>query len=150
MLPAQDLLRLAGIAQQQVDLGRAEIPGIDLDQQLAGLGVHAFFFDILAAPGDLASGFGEGEFDEFAHRMGLAGGEHVIIRLVLLQNQPHALYIIAGITPIALGVEIADIEGLLQPVMDRRHRPGDLAGDEGFAAGGAFKIEENAVGRCMP
>src|SRR6201994_1989104 len=35
-LPAELLPRLAGISNQQIDLGRAEIGGIDADQGLAG------------------------------------------------------------------------------------------------------------------
>ena len=47
--------------------------------------------------------------------------------------------------PIALGVEIAEIEPLLHAEMDRRDGAGDLAGDESFAADRALVIEQDAV-----
>ena len=48
--------------------------------------------------------------------------------------------------PVALGIEIADIESLLQTVLDRRHRAGDLAGNEGFSAHRPFMVKQNAIG----
>ena len=51
---------------------------------------------------------GEGQLDELAHGVGLAGGEHVVVGLVLLQDPPHALDIVARVAPVALGVEIAE------------------------------------------
>ena len=52
--------------------------------------------------------------------------------------------------PVALGIQIAEIELLLRSELDRRDRAGDLAGDEGFAAHGAFVIEQDAVGGMEP
>ena len=45
MLPAQLLLRLCGVAQQAVDLRRAKVARIDLDQDLARRRVGALFLD---------------------------------------------------------------------------------------------------------
>ncbi len=77
---------------------------------------------------------GEGQLDELAHGVGLAGRQHVVVGLVLLQHQPHALDVVARVAPVALGVEIAEIEALLQAELDRRDRARDLARDEGLAA----------------
>ena len=93
-------------------------------------------------PADLA----EGQLDELAHRVGLAGRQHVVVGLVLLQDQPHALDIVAGMAPVALGVEIAEIEHVLAAALDRGDRAGDLAGDEGLAADRPFVVEQDAVG----
>src|ERR1700743_2770232 len=49
-LPAELLLRLAGITDQKVDLRGAEILRIDANDGLAGLLVDAGFLDALAAP----------------------------------------------------------------------------------------------------
>src|ERR1043166_5944551 len=89
-LPAELLPRLARIADQQIDLGRAKISRIDPHQCLAGFPVEAGFLDALAAPLDRAADFGEGELDELAHRARLAGGEHEIVRLICLQDRMHA------------------------------------------------------------
>src|ERR1700733_2101476 len=68
--PAELLARLAGVADQLIDLGGAEINRIDANDGLAGLSVDAGFLDALAAPLDLATGFRKGNLDEFAHRPG--------------------------------------------------------------------------------
>src|SRR5262245_45261395 len=54
VLPAELGVRLGGIAQQEINFGRAEIALVDLDDDLAGLLIHALFLDALALPGDLA------------------------------------------------------------------------------------------------
>src|SRR5260370_382022 len=101
---------------------------------------------ISIAPFDGAIDMAEGQLDEFPHRMGLAGGEHVVVRLVLLQDAPHAPGIGAGMSPVALGVEVAEIEPLLMAALDGGHGARDLARDEGFAADRRFVVEQNAVG----
>ncbi|CAA7613533.1 Phytase family (modular protein) [Candidatus Terasakiella magnetica] len=144
--PAQLFPSLGGVAQQQVHFGRAEITGIDLDQDPAGGGAKAAFFRILAAPAQGDTDLGEGQFDEFAHAVGFAGGEDEIIGLVVLQDAPHAIDVIAGMAPIALGFEVADVKSVLEPEMDGGDGAGDLAGDEGLAAGRPFVVEQDAVG----
>src|ERR1700693_3386192 len=89
-LPAELLARLAGVADQKIDFGRAEIHGIDANQDLAGFFVDAGLLDPLAAPLDAASDFGEAQFDEFAHRAGFAGCQHEIVRLLGLHYPVHA------------------------------------------------------------
>jgi hypothetical protein len=68
----------------------------------------------------LPADVGECGLDELAHRMGFAGGEHVIVGLGLLQHQPHAFHKVARMAPIALGVEVAEKKLALQPMGDRR------------------------------
>src|SRR5580704_8157987 len=143
--PAEFLARLAGVADQEIDFGRAEIGRIDADQCLAGFAVDAGLIDALAAPFDAAAHFGESQFDEFAHRAGLSRRQHEILGLVGLQDHVHALDIVPGMAPIALGREIAEIERIFQPGLDPGDGAGDLAGDKGLAADRAFMIEQDAV-----
>ena len=89
-LPAEHALGLGGIAEQQVHLGRAEELGVDDDMVLV-LQVHAF----------------ERDAAHFAHRRSHAGGDHIVVGLVLLQHQPHRFDIVAGVSPVALGVDVA-------------------------------------------
>ena len=112
--PAQHLVRLARIADQQIDLGGAKIAGINRHQQSAGLGVMALFVRALAAPGQRHADLGEGRFGELADRMGLAGGQDIIVALRLLQHQPHAAGVFARMAPVALGVEIAEVQPILK------------------------------------
>src|SRR5436190_8778220 len=129
-LPAEFFARLAGVADQKIDLGRPEIDGIDAHHRLAGAGFDAGLVDALAAPFDAAADLGKGEFNELTHRMRLAGCQHEIIRRIRLQDHVHAFDIIARVAPVALGFKIAEIERLLEAGFDACHAAGDLAGDE--------------------
>ena len=61
---------------------------------------------------------GEGELAELAHRVGLAGADHVVVGLVLLEHQPHGLDVVAGEAPVALGVEVAEAQLVDLPELD--------------------------------
>src|SRR4051812_7347707 len=103
--PAEFLTCLAGVADQQIDLGWTKVGRIDPHQGLARLAVDAGFLDAGAAPFDAAADLSEGQFDEFAHRAGFAGRQHEVVGLVGLQNLVHALDVIPGMAPVALGFE---------------------------------------------
>ena len=137
--------RLAGIALQQIDLGRPEIARVDPHQLGPGAGAEADLVEPAAAPDDLALGAGERQLDQLAHAVRLAGRQHVVVRRVLLQDPPHALDVVAGMAPVAPGIEVAEVQPLLQPERDRRDRARDLAGDEGLAAQRALVVEQDAV-----
>src|ERR1700690_1228922 len=117
-LPAELLPRLAGVADQKIDFGRAEIHGINTNGGLAGLPVDACLLDTLAAPLDAASDFGERQFHEFAHRTRFAGCQHEIVRCFCLQYPVHALAVILGVAPVALGIKISEIERIFDPSLD--------------------------------
>ena len=88
---------------------------------------------------------GEGLFHEFAHAMALAGRKHVIVGLVLLQHEPHAFDVIAGVPPIAATIKISDVQTILQTKMNRRNSPRNFPGDKCLAAAGSFVVEQNAI-----
>lgn len=50
MPPTEPVLRLGGVAEQQFDLGWAEIARVDLDQAAPGLGAIALLVHALAFP----------------------------------------------------------------------------------------------------
>src|SRR5260370_9733836 len=56
-LPAELLPRLAGVADQEIDFGRAQIYGIAANQILAGFLVDAVLLNASAAPFDAAADF---------------------------------------------------------------------------------------------
>src|SRR5215470_3766763 len=148
--PAEPLARFARIAEQNIDLGRTEIARIDFDQNLSGLGIDPDLVDAGAAPDDPAAHMAERALDKFTDRMFLAGGQHIVVGFVLLEHHPHAFHIVAGVAPIALGIQITEIDSVLQAKLDGGDRAGDLARHEGLAAGRAFVIEQNAVGSVHP
>src|SRR6202020_1235017 len=61
------------------------------------------------------------------------------------QHEPLCKHIILGVTPIASGVQIAEMKALLQPQADARERTRDLAGNERLSAHRRFVIEKDAV-----
>src|SRR5579871_2818885 len=102
-LPAENLTRLAGVADQDIDFRRSEVCRVDADHRLSCLLVDSGLFDALAAPLNAAPDLGECQFDKLAHRARLAGREHEIVWLVRLQDRVHALDIVARMAPVALG-----------------------------------------------
>src|SRR4029077_16327207 len=126
MPPAELVVRLARIADQGLDFGRTEVTRIDLDQHLSGFLIQSLLVGAGAFPDDGAADAGERLFDELAHRMRFASRQHVIVGLVLLPDPPHAFDIVAGVAPIAQGMEIAEKQRRLQAELDGRDRAGDL------------------------
>ena len=72
----------------------------------------------------------EGHLHQFADAVDLAGGDHVVVGLVLLEHQPHRLDVVRRVSPVALGVEVAERELVLEAELDAGRRVRDLARDE--------------------
>ncbi len=87
----------------------------------------------------------EGGFNNFLDGVELAGSEDVIIRLALLEREPHAADIIAGMAPIAFGGGVAEQQFLFAAQFDGGGGAADFAGDEIFAAARRFVIIHDAV-----
>src|SRR5690606_27458491 len=129
-LPAKGTLGLAGVTQQEIHLGRAQIARIELDVPLP-VELHAL----------------EREIQEFPDRMSLARREHVVVALLLLEHLPHAVHVVASKAPIASRLEVAQKELVLQSQLDVCGRARDLARHERFAATRGLVIEQDTVGR---
>ena len=78
----------------------------------------------------------EGDLDRLPDAVRLAGRDHEVVGLIGLEHQPHRLDVVGRVSPVALGVEVPEVELVLQPGGDPRHGSGDLAGDERLAAPG--------------
>lgn len=143
--PADIFPCLAWVPQEEINLGGPEIGRIRPDQHLPCSLVLAYLFDAFAEPDDFPAGLRESELHEFPDGMALTCGEHIIAGLGLLEHHPHAFGIVAGVPPIALGLEIAKVEAVLQPVFDMGDGPGNLPGYESLASDRAFMIEKDAV-----
>ena len=75
----------------------------------------------------------------------LAGGDDEVLRLLLLQNQPHALDVILGIAPVPEGIHVAQLQMILKALGDPPGGQGDLPGDEVLAPTLGFMVKEDAV-----
>ena len=113
-----------------VHLGRPEVARVDLDVFAASRG----------RPSRRRSRH------ELADRVRLAGGDHEVVRLVLLEHQPHRLDVLRRVAPVAPRVEVA--RGTASPAagQDGRDAARDLARHERPAAARRLVVEEDAVG----
>ncbi len=92
----------------------------------------------------------EGAFDEILHRVTLAGGDHVVVRLVLLQHQPHGPDVVTGVAPVTARIEVAEHELVLEPEGDGCCGGGDLPGEEVERAAGRLVVVEDPARREQP
>src|SRR5258708_6571839 len=82
---------------------------------------------------------------EVPHSVRLPGCKHEVVRVVALKHPPGGLDIVAGKTPIALGVEVAQLDVILKTVTDAGKAVADLAGDKTQPAPWRFMIEHDAA-----
>ena len=78
-------------------------------------------------------------------RLGPVGRQHESVGLVRLQHSPHALDIFLGEAPVALRVEVAELQAIQLAEFDLGDAVGDLAGHELAAAQRTFVVEQDAA-----
>jgi hypothetical protein len=111
--PSKFAQGLACIADQRLDLGGAGVARIDRDDDFAGW-IECLLVCTGALPGEVKFEQLGAALDELAHAVLLAGGDHIIPRLLLLQHEPLHLDVVACVAPVAPCVEIAEILFALQ------------------------------------
>jgi hypothetical protein len=79
-------------------------------------------------------------------RVGLSGSQDVIVSLIGLQHHVHTLDVVASMTPIALGVNVPKVQGLLDSAVDASNTGGNLTGDESAATAWRLVVEQDTVG----
>jgi hypothetical protein len=95
--------------RSRFNLCGAEVARIYRDDDVAGL-VDGFFFDAGALPSEVEiEQFGT-TLNKLTHAVLLAGRDDVVLRLLLLQHEPLHLDVVAGVSPVAFGVEVAEEE----------------------------------------
>mmetsp|Transcript_38467 Transcript_38467/g.95521 ORF Transcript_38467/g.95521 Transcript_38467/m.95521 type:complete len:224 (+) Transcript_38467:302-973(+) len=82
-----------------------------------------------------------------AHCVGLSRGNHKVLCHRVLQHFPHALYIVARVAPVPLGVHVAQVQTLLLSRLDVGHGKGNFARHERLAAAGRLVVKQDAVAR---
>jgi hypothetical protein len=115
--PAQFLFGFAVVANQEINFGRPVISRID--------------FDMLFP---IKTGMLECNIEKLADGVRFIGRDHIIVRLILLQHHPHGLDIFLRVTPVTLGVQVAEVQLILKTGLDVSDRAGDFARDECFTA----------------
>src|SRR5574344_703266 len=127
-LPAELALRLRGVAEKLIDFGRTQIARVAFDVLLP-VEIHA----------------GKGLLEKLLHRVHFAGRENELVGLVVLQDLPPSLDIVAGIAPVAQGIDVAHVELVLKAHLDAPDGARDLARHKGLAAARRLVVEKNAV-----
>src|SRR4249920_262370 len=86
----------------------------------------------------------KGEIDELLHGVRRTGRDHEVLRLLLLEHEPHRLDVVAGKAPISLGREIAEAKLILEAELDACDAVADLARHELEASTRALVVEEDS------
>ena len=149
-VPAEFGAGLRRVAPKVDDVGGAVEVGGDFDEGLADEVVGAAGADallVLAAtlPLEFDADIVEGEVGKLADAVLYARGDDVVLGLARLEDEPHTLDVVLGVAPVAEGVEVAEVEFVLQALGDAGGGEGDLARDEGLATALALVVEEDAV-----
>src|SRR5687767_9205287 len=110
--PAQLLSRPRRIPDQPVHLRGPEIARVDGDQLPPGVAVESHFRGTLAPESQIDAGAAEGALAELAHGMRFSRRQHEISRSVMRDHAPHAIYIVARITPVPVCIEIPQIQAV--------------------------------------
>ncbi|MNV26334.1 hypothetical protein D3C71_1174530 [compost metagenome] len=82
---------------------------------------------------------------KIAHRLCAVGGQHKGVGFVGLQHAPHAFHIFLGKTPVALGIQVAQLHNSLLPEFDFGNAVCDFSGHKFATAQRAFMVEQNAT-----
>ena len=133
-VPAEFVLGLGWVTPEVDYICRAvEIRRYTYEGLACG-GIDADFVDAFALPTELNAGMVEGEGGELADGVLHACGDDEVLGLIVLQDEPHALNIVLSITPVAEGIEVAQVEAVLLALCDACGCESDLAGDESLAS----------------
>ena len=95
-LPAEDALGLARVAHQEIHLGRTIELRVD-DHVLLPIQPDVIERNLAKLP----------------HGVRLAGGDHVVVGVILLEHQPHGVDVIGRIAPVAAGFQVAQAQLVL-------------------------------------
>ena len=85
----------------------------------------------------------ESQLGELSYRVLHAGGNHEVLWLLSLKDEPHTLHIVLGIAPVAERIQVAEIEFVLLTLLDAGSGKRNLTGYESLAATLALMVEEN-------
>ena len=75
---------------------------------MVGRDHDGIFAVILSFELQLNAYFLKGHLDKIPHGGGYPGGDHVVLRLILLEDHPHGFDIVFGVPPIAAGIEVTE------------------------------------------
>ena len=116
-LPAQHRLGLGGISAKHVNFSGTEKRGVD-------------DYEFLVVEPDVF----EGDLAHVAHGCRHTRCNHVVVRLVLLEHEPHRFDVVACESPVALCIDVAETKLRLLAKLDSGYRVGYLACHEFYSS----------------
>lgn len=153
--PAQVGFGFGWVAQQGFYLGGAVVAGVNLHDALAHLqgrgclagngGNYGLLGFAFSPELNRDAQLGGGSFNELAHAVLHAGGNHIVLRGVLLQHHPLHAHVVFGVAPVAQGAHVAHVQALLQALGNVGQAPGDFAGNKSLATARALVVKQDAV-----
>ncbi|AGE54105.1 phytase [Paramecium bursaria Chlorella virus NYs1] len=87
----------------------------------------------------------ECHFHELTNARCFSCCNHIVIRSILLQHQPHCFYVILRISPISFGIYITEIHAFFDTIENIRDHLRDFTSHELMASVGTLVIETNRV-----
>ena len=72
-----------------------------------------------------------------------SGGDYKVLRLFILKDQPHTLYIVLRISPVTERIQIAQVQLILLTLCDSCSRQCYLSRNEGLASPLTLMIKQN-------
>ena len=104
-------------------------------RQVNTLLVHTFTF-----PVQVDAHFLESKGGKFAYSVIFSGGDNKVFGRIVLQNQPHTFHIVFGVSPVAQGIQIPQVQFILESLCDACCRQVNFPGNKSFAAIAAIPV----------
>src|SRR5882672_12309365 len=89
-------------------------------------------------------------FKKLSNTVSFPRRKNVIVRLVLLQHEPHSLDKFFGIPPITFCVQVSQVEFFLRACEYVSYSARNLTGNKRFTSAGTLVIEKNPVTSVQP
>mmetsp|Transcript_607 Transcript_607/g.821 ORF Transcript_607/g.821 Transcript_607/m.821 type:complete len:208 (-) Transcript_607:536-1159(-) len=148
--PSKHPLRLGRVTNQQIHLRGSEITRINSHQHTAFIRrIHTNFIHRtrISHPLDSDVNVLEGLLDKFTHTVRLSSRQDIIIAHLLLKHHPHALDVIACVTPITFRIQVTKVKTLPHPCLNHSQLCRNFTRDKRTSTTGRFVIEQNTIGQ---
>ena len=83
----------------------------------------------------------EGTLGKFADGVLLTRGNHKVLGLVMLEHQPHTLYVVTCVAPVTQSIEVTQIELILLSCGNTGCSKGDFPRNEGLPSALTLMVE---------
>ena len=115
------------------------------DQHLSRFGIISFFFHSGTFPSYNNAIDRKSFISKITHSMLNTRSNHIIIRYVLLHNQPHTFHIVLSIAPITQGIQVAKFKVILKTFSNTACSKSDFPGNKTLSPSLTFMIKQDTI-----